>query len=117
MLAGTAKAGSDNQPDAKPRASDGAASAPSGETAGAHQRGSRRKTGVGSGSGCDRSAAVDGGARSALSATQRQMRLTALQDVTTALLDAYVKADPMARDWLASDAARWLGSNGSLQRK
>jgi hypothetical protein len=59
----------------------------------------------------------DGNARSGLSPTALAMRLIAIEDVTTAFLDAYVKDDAMAREWLAADASRWLGPAASLRRK
>jgi len=45
------------------------------------------------------------------------LRVIAAQDVSTAFLDAYVKDDPLAREWLARDAARWLGRSGALRSK
>ncbi len=45
------------------------------------------------------------------------MCLIAVQDISTAFLDAYLKDDPLAREWLASDAKRWLGAAGELRRK
>ena len=34
-----------------------------------------------------------------------------------AFLDAHLKDDPRAREWLVSDAKRWLGTMGDLRRK
>jgi len=45
------------------------------------------------------------------------MRMIAAQDISTAFLDAFVKDDPTARDWLAARAPRWLGDNGGLRQK
>jgi hypothetical protein len=45
------------------------------------------------------------------------MRLIAAQDIGTAFLDAYLKDDPLARERLAADAGRWLGTVGELHRK
>lgn len=45
------------------------------------------------------------------------MRIIAAQDVSTAFLDAYLKGDPLAREWLIVDAGRWLGTTGELRRK
>jgi hypothetical protein len=41
----------------------------------------------------------------------------AIQGVTTAFLDAYVKEDPIAREWLDKGASRWLRDRGELKRK
>ena len=43
--------------------------------------------------------------------------MIALEDVSTAFLDAYLKDDPLAREWLARDAKRWLGAAGGLRTK
>jgi len=53
----------------------------------------------------------------ALTASSTQLRLLAVQDVSTAFLDAYVKDDPLAREWLRNRAAPWLGSVGELRHK
>jgi dienelactone hydrolase len=44
-------------------------------------------------------------------------QLRNVQGVTTAYLDATVKDDGRAADWLARDAQRWLGGSASLQAK
>ncbi|MCX7174365.1 MAG: hypothetical protein NT159_10670 [Proteobacteria bacterium] len=41
----------------------------------------------------------------------------AIQGVTTAFLDAYVKEDQIAREWLDKDASRWLRDRGEIKRK
>jgi len=46
-----------------------------------------------------------------------QVRMTAVRDLSTAFLDAYLKDDPMAREWLAANARQWLGAAGELRRK
>ncbi len=56
----------------------------------------------------------DGGT---LSPTALRMRLTAAEQISSAFLDAYVKDDPLARQWLADPAARWLAATGELRRK
>lgn len=48
------------------------------------------------------------------SPTTRAINMAAIQGVTTAFLDAYVKNDAIAREWLARDARRWLGDQGEL---
>jgi hypothetical protein len=45
------------------------------------------------------------------------LRLTAAQGISTAFLDAQVKGDTLAREWLATDAPRWLGGLGELRHK
>lgn len=49
--------------------------------------------------------------------TTLQMRLQAIQDVSTAFLDATLKDDALAREWLASDAPRWLAGQGTLRSR
>jgi hypothetical protein len=44
------------------------------------------------------------------------MGLIAAQDVSTAFLDAQLKDDPLAREWLRVDAARWLGTTAALRQ-
>ena len=62
---------------------------------------------------------VSGGAMAArpnlagLWATQ----LRNVQLVTTAYLDATLKGDTLATEWLASDANRWLGGTANLFAK
>jgi len=41
----------------------------------------------------------------------------AIQGVTTAFLDAYVKEDSIAREWLDRGASRWLRDRGEIKRK
>ena len=52
-----------------------------------------------------------------LSPTAAQLRLVAVQNVSTAFLDAYLKGQPAAREWLAGGASRWLDESGELRRK
>ena len=40
-----------------------------------------------------------------------------VQGVSTAFLDATVKGDAIAREWLLRNAARWLGDSAVLQSK
>jgi hypothetical protein len=44
-------------------------------------------------------------------------QLRNVQGVTTAYLDATVKNDPVANEWLSRDANRWLGDSASLTAK
>ncbi|MFA6310460.1 MAG: hypothetical protein WCV99_14815 [Sterolibacterium sp.] len=84
-------------------------------------RGGHRK------SGASGSAAVDagrsGGARPAtfrdagLSPTSLAIGEAAIQGVSTAFLDAYVKEDVIAREWLDRNASRWLRDRGEIKRK
>jgi len=87
---------------------------PTTPTGGQHKRGGQRK----SGSDNNRPASAgDSAADAGLSTSERQLRLVAALDVSTAFLDAYVKDDGLARAWLAGDAPRWLGTAGALRRK
>ncbi len=40
-----------------------------------------------------------------------------VQGVTTAFLDSSLKIEPVARNWLANDAAKWIGDSGVLRIK
>jgi predicted dienelactone hydrolase len=44
-------------------------------------------------------------------------RAVAIQQVSTAFLDAALKDDSVAREWLRKDAQRWLGGTGQLSAK
>ncbi|HUJ88095.1 MAG TPA: hypothetical protein VLX30_14700 [Burkholderiales bacterium] len=44
-------------------------------------------------------------------------QVAAVEDVSTAFLDAFVKKNVRARDWLGRDAARWLGASAALEVK
>ena len=41
----------------------------------------------------------------------------AVQRVSVAFLDAILRRDALAGEWLARDAERWLGDLGELRRK
>lgn len=71
----------------------------SGETGGARREGSRP-----SGS-------------TVLSPTARAIGMAAIQGISTAFLDAYVKQDPIAQEWLDKDAKRWLGDRGEIRKR
>lgn len=43
--------------------------------------------------------------------------IAAVQGVSTAFLDATVKSDPIAREWLLRNATRWLSDSAVLQSK
>ena len=97
---------------------DGASSA--GGTDTGRQRGGsgrRRSSGEGTGSDRSRASAEDDAGADSLSAKVAQARLLVAQDVTTAFLDAYVKGDSRAREWLSNEATRSLGASGELRRK
>lgn len=40
-----------------------------------------------------------------------------IERVSTAFLDAVIKDDPVAREWLARDASRWIEPLARLQAK
>ncbi len=52
-----------------------------------------------------------------ISPTDRAISVTLTQGVTTAFLDAYLKQDPVAREWLQKNASRWIGDRGEMRRK
>lgn len=81
------------------------------------RQGSReaRRGGSMSGVGVERGSAGVGGAVS--SPTDQAMSSALIEGVTTAFLDAYLKGDPIAREWLRKDAGRWIGERGELRRK
>jgi len=53
----------------------------------------------------------------ALSANAVLSGVIAAQGVSTAFLDAYLKQDPMAREWLAARAPAWLAGAGAELRR
>lgn len=57
------------------------------------------------------------GAQGGMSATNQAVDVAAIQGLTTAFLDAYVKDDSIAREWLEKDAARWVKDIAELRRK
>ena len=82
---------------------------------GSHQGGSRR--GRRSGGDSERGDATGGGRNPSESPTARAISATLIEGVTTAFLDAYVKKDPVAQEWLHKDAVRWLADRGELRWK
>jgi len=50
-------------------------------------------------------------------AAQQAQQQTQIQSVTTAFLDATVKNDPIATEWLTRNAKRWLGESVELLSK
>ena len=50
-----------------------------------------------------------------LSPTSQAMSGVAIQGIMVAFLDAFVKNDPIAREWLGKDAPRWLGKKGGIK--
>lgn len=55
--------------------------------------------------------------RQRASPTELAMGVAAVQAISTAFLDAVLKEDTIAREWLEKDAARWLKGKGELRRK
>jgi predicted dienelactone hydrolase len=49
--------------------------------------------------------------------TQRAMMAVAIEQVSTAFLNAYLKSDPMAIQWLKQQSQSWLYSVGQLKEK
>jgi dienelactone hydrolase len=81
------------------------------------QRRSGKRAASGEGARPSRGRDGEGGGAAGLSPTTLQMRLVAAQGVSTAFLDAYLKDDAVARQWLTSNAKGWLGSMGELRLK
>jgi predicted dienelactone hydrolase len=54
--------------------------------------------------------------RGRLTATDRAFK-SMIEEGTTAFLDAYLKGDQKAKDWLAKDAKTTLGKNGTVEMK
>lgn len=52
-----------------------------------------------------------------LSSDAWEEQLGYVQSVTTAYLDALLKKDPVAQEWLIKDARRWLGDDANLVSK
>jgi hypothetical protein len=89
-----------------------------GDESGQRRRGSKRSAangGVPVSRGADGSA--NGLASTRLSPDALEMRMIAARSVSTAFLDAYLKDDALAREWLTSHARQWLGSIADLRRK
>jgi predicted dienelactone hydrolase len=78
----------------------------------------RRDVGSGGGGGDNARRADTGGMGNATeSPTARAISATLIEGVTTAFLDAYMKQDPVAREWLHKGAVRWLADRGELRWK
>jgi len=57
------------------------------------------------------------GSMSAFPVASNARQTIAIQGVSLTFLDATLKTDPVAREWLERDAGRWLESVGELRRK
>jgi dienelactone hydrolase len=68
-------------------------------------------------SGAGEARARRGGAGAAGPRAYELRQIAAVEDVGAAFLDAFVKNDHRARDWLALDAARWLRASAALKVK
>lgn len=51
------------------------------------------------------------------SLTAQAISVSLIQSVTNAFLDAYLKNDSIAREWLEKDARRWIKDRGEIKRK
>jgi predicted dienelactone hydrolase len=117
-LSGSADAKSAKAAADSTRRSQDAAGNSAGRDPGQHRRGGKQGgPGDDSGPGSDRSASGDGPGSVGLSPGALQLRVIAVQDISTAFLDAYLKDDRLAREWLDATAGRWLGTVGNLRRK
>jgi dienelactone hydrolase len=91
---------------------------------GEHKSGSRREGRHGGAGRSDTNGSGDnpglGGGRLggySVSPTDRALSISLIQGVTTAFLDAFVKQDGIAQEWLKKDAGRWIGERGELRRR
>ena len=87
----------------------------SGGGAGRSGRGRRGGTSLGT----SRKTSTPSGGEAApdiLTPAETRARTAQAAEVTTAFLDAYVKNEAKARDWLHHAAAPWLGASGELRR-
>lgn len=87
-----------------------------GERSGGHHKGGNRGGGSNSNKPGGHDAKEFPGARQ-FSPTIEAMGISAIQGVTTAFLDAYVKNDPIALEWLRTDAPRWVRDRGEIKEK
>jgi len=55
--------------------------------------------------------------RSTGSPTEQAISTSLIQGVTTAFLDAYLKQDAIAKEWLQKNARRWVGERGEWKLK
>lgn len=114
---GQAHEGGDDHPPAEGRPSEGSRRPQTGGHGGQHFGG---HGGHGSGGGAARHDGQEhpgAHARPGLSPTARAIGMAAIQGVSTAFLDAYVKQDPIAQEWLDRDARRWLRERGEIRKK
>jgi predicted dienelactone hydrolase len=93
-----------------------------GDSGGPQRRGGRTPGGEGSGpqrQGSRRAAAPtgEGAVAARVAVPSQQLQQIAVQDVSTAFLDAYLRDDALARDWLSGHAPQWLGAAGTLSSK
>lgn len=78
------------------------------------QRGGRHGGGMPAGGGDGGRMPPQGGG---ISLTRQALEASAVQGVSTAFLDAYLRQDATAQEWLRKDAPRWLGDKGRLERR
>jgi dienelactone hydrolase len=106
----TTNAGSTNRPqEASHKSSDDESSQ--------RRRGNKRGSSSDGAKRTDQPGSGEGPADARLPPGALQMRMIALEDVSTAFLDAYLRGDPLAREWLTRNAKQWLGAAGDLRRK
>jgi hypothetical protein len=75
------------------------------------------RRGGGNGGSNKQHSADSGGGNQAESPTERAINTALIGDVTTAFLDAYLKKDAIAQEWLHKDATRWIGDRAELRWK
>jgi uncharacterized membrane protein YgcG len=107
------EAGENRSPE---KAARGGSRSQNGGRSGGHRKGGGDAGGSNSGDpeGRGQSASL-GGMR--FSPTNQAIDVTVIQGVTTAFLDAYLKNDPIAREWLEKDVLRWIKGRGEIKKK
>ncbi|MCX7178586.1 MAG: hypothetical protein NTX56_07340 [Proteobacteria bacterium] len=83
---------------------------------GGHGKGGGKTNGSNSNKRGNRDPQISSGGRRS-SPTLEALGISAIQGVTTAFLDACVKDDPIAREWLRNDAPRWIREQGEIKEK
>ncbi len=88
-----------------------------GDSNGRPARGRHGSAGTPGGSARNLAAGAGSDADVGLSAADTRIRMGQAEQVSTAFLDAYLKGDAHAREWLAAPVSSWLGATGELRRR
>lgn len=109
----SAKSDSIEGDDNKKQTRNGNANGNSGKERGNRHGKKSSASGSSSGSGSERPSKRETGG----SPTQRTIMEVAIEQVTTAFLNAYIKNDQLSLEWLKKDAQSWLDKVGQLKEK